>query len=144
MITAASISARAAYAAALADVLPVDAHTTTLAPSSAAFEIAIVIPRSLNDPVGFAPSTFNITRAPTASDRRGASTSGVLPSHKVTSGVFSVTGNRARYAAMIPFHRAMVTFRLRRRAAPIRFVRRHRAHVRREWSPSVRLRARGE
>ena len=50
--------ARAAYAAALADVFPVDAHTTTLAPTSTAFVIAIVIPRSLNEPVGFAPSTL--------------------------------------------------------------------------------------
>ena len=55
--------ARAAYAAADADVLPVDAQITTLAPCSTAFEIAIVMPRSLNEPVGFAPSTFSRTRA---------------------------------------------------------------------------------
>ena len=61
MTTAASMPARVAYAAADADVLPVDAQTTTLAPSSTAFEIAIVMPRSLNDPVGFAPSTFRYT-----------------------------------------------------------------------------------
>ena len=50
-----------AYAAALALVLPVDAQITAFAPSSAALEIAIVIPRSLKEPVGFAPSNFNQT-----------------------------------------------------------------------------------
>src|SRR5205814_7495322 len=60
--------ARAAYAAADADVLPVDAHTTALAPSSTALEIAIVIPRSLKDPVGFRPSNLRNTRAPIRSD----------------------------------------------------------------------------
>jgi hypothetical protein len=39
-------------------VLPVDAQITALAPASAAFEIAMVMPRSLNDPVGLAPSTL--------------------------------------------------------------------------------------
>jgi hypothetical protein len=42
-------------------VFPVDAQITALAPSSAALDIAIVIPRSLNDPVGLLPSTFNQT-----------------------------------------------------------------------------------
>ena len=50
--------ARAAYAAAEADVLPVEAQTTARAPSSSAFPIAIVMPRSLKLPVGFAPSHF--------------------------------------------------------------------------------------
>ncbi len=77
-------------------MLPVDAHTTTFAPSSAAFEIATVMPRSLNEPVGLAPSTFSSTRAPTCSDRRGASTSGVLPSLSVTTGVRALTGSRSR------------------------------------------------
>ena len=39
-------------------VLPVDAQIIALAPSSAAFETAIVIPLSLNEPVGFNPSNF--------------------------------------------------------------------------------------
>ena len=43
-------------AAADAEVFPVDAQITALEPSSAAFDIAIVIPRSLKDPVGFRPS----------------------------------------------------------------------------------------
>src|SRR4051794_24267381 len=93
-----------AYAAALADVLPVDAHTTAFAPSSTALEMATVMPRSLNDPVGLAPSTFSQTCAPTRSDRRGAGNSGVPPSNSVTTGVASVTGKWARYSSITPFH----------------------------------------
>jgi len=57
-----------AYAAALALVLPVEAQITAFAPSSAAFEIAIVIPRSLKDPVGFAPSNLSQTSFPNISE----------------------------------------------------------------------------
>jgi len=39
----------------------------------------MVMPRSLNEPVGFAPSTLSQTLAPTRSERRGAGTSGVPP-----------------------------------------------------------------
>ena len=39
-------------------MLPVDAHTTTRAPASIALEMAKVIPRSLKEPVGLAPSNF--------------------------------------------------------------------------------------
>ena len=49
--------ARPQYAAADADVLPVDAHTAAVAPSSSAFDTATVIPGP-NDPVGLAPSYF--------------------------------------------------------------------------------------
>ena len=63
-------------------MLPVDAHTTALAPSSTAMEIAMVMPRSLKLPVGLAPSTLSHTCAPTRSDNRGAGTSGVPPSSK--------------------------------------------------------------
>ena len=80
MSTAHVRPARDAYAAALADVLPVDAQTTAFAPSSSALEMAIVIPRSLKEPVGLRPSYFNHTVAPTRSDRRGAGSSGVPPS----------------------------------------------------------------
>ena len=55
-------------------MLPVDAHTTALAPSSTALEMAMVMPRSLKLPVGLAPSTFSHTSAPTRSERRGAGT----------------------------------------------------------------------
>ena len=53
--------ARCAYAAAEAEVFPVEAHATARAPSSTAFETASVIPRSLNEPVGFRPSNFRYT-----------------------------------------------------------------------------------
>ena len=39
-------------------VFPVEAHMTASEPSSSAFDTAIVMPRSLNDPVGFMPSYF--------------------------------------------------------------------------------------
>ena len=54
MIT--SSPATAPYAAADADVLPVEAQMTALSPSSTALEIAMTMPRSLNEPVGFMPS----------------------------------------------------------------------------------------
>ncbi len=44
--------AAVAYAAAEAEVLPVEAQTTALAPASTAAVMAIVMPRSLNEPVG--------------------------------------------------------------------------------------------
>ena len=53
-------------AAADADVLPVEAQITARAPFSTAFEIASVMPLSLNDPVGFAPSNFKYRSIPGA------------------------------------------------------------------------------
>ena len=102
--TAQVIPALAAKAAADAEVLPVDAHTTALAPSSAALVMATVIPRSLNEPVGLAPSTFNSTLAPTRADSRGAGRRGVPPSSSVTTGVASDTGRNSRYSSMTPRH----------------------------------------
>ena len=49
-ITMTSSPACAPYAAADAEVLPVDAHTTALAPASTAFATATTMPRSLNEP----------------------------------------------------------------------------------------------
>ncbi len=88
--------ARAAYAAADADVFPVDAHTTTFTPASTAFEIAIVMPRSLNEPVGFAPSIFRYTSRLNSSDSRSACSNGVPPSSSVMTGVASLTGRCSR------------------------------------------------
>ena len=48
-------------AAALAAVLPVEAQITAFAPSRTAAETAQVMPRSLKEPVGFAPSSFRRT-----------------------------------------------------------------------------------
>ena len=96
--------ARALKAAADAEVFPVEAQTTALAPSSTALEMAIVIPRSLNDPVGLAPSILSITRAPTRADSRGASKRGVPPSSNEMTGVSAVTGRNSRYSSMTPRH----------------------------------------
>ena len=92
-ITAPRSPARAAYAAALAAVLPVEAQITASAPSPIAALTATVMPRSLNEPVGFAPSSLSHTSAPVSSERCGAGISGVSPSPIVTSGS---TGRRSR------------------------------------------------
>ena len=83
---------RAAYAAALALVLPVEAQITERVPRPAAMLMATVMPRSLNEPVGFIPSTLRYTSQPVRSDSTGAGSSGVPPSCSVTTGVPAVTG----------------------------------------------------
>ena len=88
--------ARAAYAAADAEVFPVDAHTTATAPSSTAFESARVMPRSLNEPVGFWPSSLRYRSMPSCAPSLGACRSGVDPSPSETIGVDGVTGRRSR------------------------------------------------
>src|SRR6476469_5346434 len=55
-ITAHEIPARAAYAAAEAEVFPVEAQISAVIPRSIALDTATVIPRSLNEPVGLTPS----------------------------------------------------------------------------------------
>src|SRR5215211_8811547 len=60
------------------------------------------MPRSLNDPVGLAPSTFSQTSQPVRADSTGAGTSGVPPSSRVTTGVLGPTGSRSRYRSMSP------------------------------------------
>ena len=74
-------------------MLPVEAQTTASAPSALAAETATVMPRSLNEPVGLAPSSFSHTSQPVSEERCGAGTSGVSPSPIVTSGS---TGSRSR------------------------------------------------
>src|SRR5258708_25287932 len=96
--------ALAAYAAALALVLPVDAQITAVAPRLAAMLTATVMPRSLNDPVGFAPSTFRYTSQPVRADSTGAGSSGVAPSASVITSAPSGTGSRCRYWAITPCH----------------------------------------
>src|SRR5262249_10122361 len=91
-ITAQRIPARAAYAAAEADVFPVDAQIKLRAPRSTALETATPIPRSLKEPVEFKPSHLIKTRPPIRSLNRDAKTSGVEPSPKVITGVLSPTG----------------------------------------------------
>jgi len=52
--------AAAEYAAAEAEVFPVEAHMTTWLSASTALEMAMVIPRSLKEPVGFKSLVFQI------------------------------------------------------------------------------------
>jgi hypothetical protein len=77
-------------------VLPVEAQMTACDPSSSALLIAMVMPRSLNDPVGLAPSTLRNTSQPVRRDSSGAGSSGVAPSCSVMTGVLSLTGSRDR------------------------------------------------
>lgn len=77
---------------------------TALAPSSLARVIAIVMPRSLKEPVGLAPSTLRCTSQPVRSESTWAGTRGVPPSRRVTTSVVSLTGSRSRYSSMIPRH----------------------------------------
>ena len=77
-------------------MLPVEAHTSASAPSRTAAETAQVIPRSLNEPVGLAPSIFSHTSAPVRSDSRSASTCGVEPSPSETTGSSGANGSRSR------------------------------------------------
>ena len=93
-----------AYAAAEALVLPVDAQMTALAPLRAATEMAVVIPRSLNEPVGLSPSNFSHTSAPTSEERCSAGMSGVPPSSRVMTGAPASDGSRSAYSRMTPRH----------------------------------------
>ena len=109
--------ARAAYAAAAADVLPVEAQAIARAPDSRALDTAMVMPRSLNEPVGFAPSYLRYTSRSTSSERRCAGMSGVSPSKRVMIGVASDTGSRSRYCSITP---GQLMRRPRPRAARLR------------------------
>src|SRR5206468_10873665 len=96
-ITVQYLPALSAYAAADAAVFPVDAQITIRAPASSALATATTMPRSLNEPVGFWPSTFSqISGTPVSRSSERARTSGVPPSPSVRRGVRSLTG---RYAA---------------------------------------------
>ena len=87
--------ARAAYAAAEAEVLPVEAQMIAPTPSASALVTATVMPRSLNDPVGFCPSHLRYSSTPgaTTAASRSARTSGVLPSLRVMIFSFGPTGS---------------------------------------------------
>ena len=75
---------------------------TAFAPSSAALEMATVIPLSLKEPVGLFPSTFNQISFPSSLDNFSAKTSGVPPSFNVMTGVFLLTGRRPRLNSFTP------------------------------------------
>ena len=113
MKTTPCISANEANIARLALVLPVDAQITALRPLASACVIATVMPRSLNDPVGLAPSTFKWTVQPVNSDRCGAVISGVLPSPRVITFAPAGIGMREEYASMMPGQALVAIFSLR-------------------------------
>ena len=75
---------------------------TALAPCSTARESATVMPRSLNDPVGFMPSNLTQTSVPVRRDSAGAGSSGVPPSPSVTTVEASVTPSRSAYSRRTP------------------------------------------
>ena len=77
----------AAYAAAEADVLPVEAHIIARLPSSNAFATAMTIPLSLKEPDGLQPSNLPYKVIPKRAPTLGNSIKGVEPSSKLTRGV---------------------------------------------------------
>src|SRR5205809_6306300 len=97
-MTNARSPARAAKAAADADVLPVEAQMTAREPASTAFDIAIVMPRSLHEPVGLKPSHLRqmARLASGASPRHGAGSSGVFPPSNVTTDALPGKGRYRR------------------------------------------------
>jgi hypothetical protein len=96
------IPALAAYAAADAAVFPVDAQTAALLPEATARLMATVIPLSLNEAVGFIPSNFKNSRAPTRSESVGASIRGVSPSPMVVTASSGMGGNHPRNRRITP------------------------------------------
>ena len=73
---------------------PVDAHATVRAPNSSAFITATELARSLNEAVGFLPSSFMKSRpAPTSFASRGTSYTGV---HPTANGGFAARGEIGR------------------------------------------------
>ena len=75
---------------------------TVSAPSAAACVIAVVIPRSLKDPVGFSPSYLRKRSTPKEAPRRGAGMRGVFPSKSVTGGTALDMFMRSPKAAINP------------------------------------------
>ena len=78
MATTTGIFAAAPYAASAPAALPADGAINRVAPSARAIDTAAVMPRALNEPVGFCASSLIQVR----SSRR---TSGVMPSPSETS-----------------------------------------------------------
>ena len=93
----AGIPAAAAYAASAPPAFPAVGAARAFTPSLFARVTAAVIPRALNDPVGFSPSsfTYKFSRYPVphgiAAPSRFAWISGVIPSPSDTGGSFGST-----------------------------------------------------
>src|SRR3546814_11762945 len=77
---------------------------TAFAPCSTARDSATVMPRSLNEPVGFIPSYLPHTSVPVRRDSAGAGRSGVPPSPRVTTVEASVPPRRSAYPRRPPRH----------------------------------------
>src|SRR5580704_5317458 len=78
---------------------------TMVAPRAAAMLTATVIPRSLNEPVGLAPSTLRYTSQPVIAESTGAGSSGVPPSPSVITDPAPGDGSRSPYSPSSPRHR---------------------------------------
>ena len=94
---------RPPYAAADALVFPVDAQMIARLPAWIAAATATTIPRSLNEPVGFRPSSLKCNDArprdgPMVSD----STQGVPPSPRLMRGAPGASARRSAQRAMTP------------------------------------------
>src|SRR3990172_8439181 len=93
----------AAYAAAAAEVLPVEAQMMALAFSSLAFDTAMVMPLSLKEPVGFNPSYFKRSlMSPKMSFRLSHSISGVFPSRRVVMASSDISGRKSLNSLIMP------------------------------------------
>jgi hypothetical protein len=79
-------------------VFPVEAQMMAREPASTALVTAMVMPRSLKEPVGFKPSNLQKIRTflPVVAGRLRSSINGVLPSFRVMTGVSGPTGSRSR------------------------------------------------
>ena len=75
----------------------------------------MVMPRSLNEPVGLRPSYLRntFTPLPMRSAITGAGISGVAPSRRVITGVLALTGNHFRYPSISPGQSCMAGRRLK-------------------------------
>src|SRR5262249_1034478 len=105
--------AAAAYAAAEAEVLPVEAQMIDFAPCSLALATAMTMPRSLKEPVGFIPSNLSQSSShPSARASDGAAISGVSPSPSVSAGVAAVMGKSSPQRRSTPSRMAVLVGRV--------------------------------
>src|ERR1043166_92417 len=104
------IAAAAPYAASAAPALPAVGATSPGTFSDFARVTAALIPRALNDAVGFNPSSLiHSRRTPVDSANRGDSAIGVAPSPSVAGSSPSAMGSTAEYRHMS--HRPEIALR---------------------------------
>src|SRR4051812_1004140 len=89
------------YAASAAPALPAVGATSPATPSARARVTAALIPRALNDAVGFSPSSLiHSVRTPIDLASVGVGSSGVPPSPSVAGSSLSSSGRTAEYRHM--------------------------------------------